>query len=282
MLPWKEKPMTDVYTPATVTITRAEYDAITAGLARIADRDDQARLWIDSPNPAIKGLEIAINELIEHLDQRMAGDREATMSMALAMSECFAALESVREGDLDARVSEQTINGSDDLMAQFCRTLNTTIGDIEHQIGTIRAQASAHTAMETLVRQLRTPILRLWDGVLCLPVAGTVDGARSRDMIDALLATIAENRSRYVIIDIAGIEAIDRDTVDHFVKLTRSAALLGAQCVMTGIRPNVAQALVELGADLSSVRTLHTMQDGLRHCLEDMGANPCAPSATPE
>ena len=160
--------MTDVFEPAvspepaTVTMTHAEYDAITAGLARVGKRDDQARLWIDSPNPAVKGLEIAINELIDHLDERLGTDREATMNMALSMSECFAALDAVRNGDLGARVSDETIISADELMAQFSRTLNATIGDIETQIETIQRQANTQAAMETLVRQLRTPILRLW------------------------------------------------------------------------------------------------------------------------
>jgi anti-anti-sigma regulatory factor len=268
--------MTDVYEPATVTITRAEYDAITAGLARIGQRDDQARLWIESPNPAVKGLEIAINDLIDHLDARLGTDREATMNMALAMSECFAALESVRQGDLAARVSDQTIDGADELMSQFSRTLNATIGDIEHQIDTIQRQANTQAAMETLVRQLQTPILQLWDDVLCLPVIGMVDSRRSQEMMETLLKEIVENRCKYVIIDITGVEIVDTRTADHFVKVMKSAELLGTRCVMTGIRPAVAQTLVELGVDLSSIKTLRNLQEGLRDCLRDMDTNRAA------
>jgi anti-anti-sigma regulatory factor len=262
--------MSDAFEPATVTITRAEYDALTAGLARIGRHDMQERLDIDSPNPAVKGLEIAINELIDSLDERLGADRESTMNMALSMSECFATLQAVRAGDMAARVSEETIGTADELMSQFAKTLNATIGDIGTQIETIQHQQNTQDAMETLVRQLQTPILQLWDDVLALPVIGMVDSRRSQQMMETLLAEIVENRCKYVIIDITGVEIVDTRTADHFVKVMKSAELLGTRCVMTGIRPAVAQTLVELGVDLSSIKTLRNLQEGLRDCLQDM------------
>ena len=71
-------------------------------------------------------------------------------------------------------------------------------------------------------------------------------------------------------IDITGVEIVDTRTADHFVKVMKSAELLGTHCVMTGIRPAVAQTLVELGVDLSSIKTLRNLQEGLRDCLQDM------------
>ena len=262
--------MTDAFEPATVTITRAEYDALIAGLARVGTHESLEPIALDSPNPAIKGLEIAINDLVASLDHRLGTDREATMGMALSMSECFAALQAVRGGDMGARVSEQTIEGADELMGQFAHTLNATIADIEHQIETIQRQQNTQTAMETLVRQLQTPILQLWDDVLALPVIGMVDSRRSQEMMETLLKEIVENRCKYVIIDITGVEIVDTRTADHFVKVMKSAELLGTRCVMTGIRPAVAQPLVELGVDLSSIKTLRNLQEGLRDCLRDM------------
>ena len=262
--------MTDAFEPATVTITRAEYDALIAGLARVGTHESLEPIALDSPNPAIKGLEIAINDLVASLDHRLGTDREATMGMALSMSECFAALQAVRGGDMGARVSEQTIEGADELMGQFAHTLNATIADIEHQIETIQRQQNTQTAMETLVRQLQTPILQLWDDVLALPVIGMVDSRRSQEMMETLLKEIVENRCKYVIIDITGVEIVDTRTADHFVKVMKSAELLGTRCVMTGIRPAVAQTLVELGVDLSSIKTLRNLQEGLRDCLRDM------------
>jgi rsbT co-antagonist protein RsbR len=264
--------MTDVLEPATVTFTRAEYDALMAGLARVSRRDLNERISVESNNPAVKGLEIAINDLVTGLEGRLGTDREATMNMALTMSECFAALEAVRGGNMGVRVSETAISSADDLMGKFASTLNATIADIESQIDTIQRQANTQAAMETLVRQLQTPILQLWDDVLCLPVIGMVDSRRSQEMMETLLHAIVENRCKYVIIDITGVEIVDTRTADHFVKVMKSAELLGTRCIMTGIRPAVAQTLVQLGVDLSSIKTLRNLQEGLRESLRDMDA----------
>jgi rsbT co-antagonist protein RsbR len=200
----------------------------------------------------------------------LAEDRDATMNLALAMSECFAVLDSVRQGKLDVRVSSESIADADELMAQFATTLNETVGDIGEQIETIQRQQNTQMAMENLVRQLQTPILQLWDDVLALPVIGMVDSRRSQDMMETLLKEIVNHRCKYVIIDITGVEIVDTRTADHFVKVMKSAELLGTRCVMTGIRPAVAQTLVELGVDLSSIRTLRNLEEGLRDCLRDM------------
>jgi len=108
--------------------------------------------------------------------------------------------------------------------------------------------------------------------VLALPVIGMVDSRRSQDMMETLLKEIVNHRCKYVIIDITGVEIVDTRTADHFVKVMKSAELLGTRCVMTGIRPAVAQTLVELGVDLSSIRTLRNLEEGLRDCLRDMDA----------
>lgn len=253
-----------------VTLSRAEYDALISGIATIGQREMTERLDIASDNPTLNGLQAAVNTLVDDLDRVLSDDRDATMNLALAMSECFGVLADVRKGQLDARVSDESINSADDLMRQFAQTLNATVADIETQIDTIQRQQNTQTAMENLVRQLQTPILQLWDDVLALPVIGMVDSRRSQDMMETLLKEIVNHRCKYVIIDITGVEIVDTRTADHFVKVMKSAELLGTRCVMTGISPAVAQTLVELGVDLSSIRTLRNLEEGLRDCLRDM------------
>ena len=97
-----------------------------------------------------------------------------------------------------------------------------------------------------------------------------VDSRRSAEMMETLLNEIVSHRCKYVIIDITGVEIVDTRTADHFIKVMKSAELLGTRCVMTGIRPAVAQTLVELGVELTSIRTLRNLQEGLRDCLRDM------------
>jgi anti-anti-sigma regulatory factor len=272
--------MTDTNDQSTVVLSRADYDALVAGIARIGERELSERLTVETTNPATATLQNAINALVDSLDEHLSEDREATMNLALAMSECFAVLDAVQSGDLGARVSAESIASADELMGQFATTLNDTVSDIAGQIETIQRQQNTQTAMENLVRQLQTPILQIWDDILALPVIGMVDSRRSQEMMETLLAEIVAHRCKYVIIDITGVEIVDTRTADHFVKVMKSAELLGTRCVMTGIRPAVAQTLVELGVDLSSIRTLRNLEEGLHDCLRDMEAHKAAQVAS--
>jgi rsbT co-antagonist protein RsbR len=132
-------------------------------------------------------------------------------------------------------------------------------------------------ALETIhnqqrsIAELSTPILQLWEDVLAMPIIGVVDTRRSLDIMEKLLTEVSERQSRYVILDITGVEVVDTKTADHFIKVTQAARLLGATCIVSGIRPAVAQTLVEIGVDMSAIETVSTMKDGLRECLRRMG-----------
>jgi anti-anti-sigma regulatory factor len=121
------------------------------------------------------------------------------------------------------------------------------------------------------IQELSTPVLQLWTNVLAMPIIGVVDSRRSAEIMERLLSEITAKQSRFVILDITGVEIVDTKTADHFIKVIKAAELLGTRCILTGIRPAVAQTLVEIGVDLSSIITLRTLQDGLRECLRQMG-----------
>lgn len=121
------------------------------------------------------------------------------------------------------------------------------------------------------IRELSTPILQIWDDVLALPIIGMVDTKRSAEIMERLLAEVTARQSRFVILDITGVEVVDTKTADYFIKVIKAAELLGTTCFLTGIRPAVAQTLVEIGVDLSRVVTLRNLQEGLRECLRRMG-----------
>ncbi len=123
------------------------------------------------------------------------------------------------------------------------------------------------TRLRTAVEQLSTPILELWEDVLALPVIGIVDSRRSAEMMERLLHEIVQKQSRFVIIDLTGVEVIDTSTADHFMKLVKAVGLIGAQCVLTGIRPAVAQTLVDLDVSFGQLETLRNLRHGLRYCL---------------
>jgi rsbT co-antagonist protein RsbR len=113
------------------------------------------------------------------------------------------------------------------------------------------------------IRELSTPIIELWEGVLCLPVVGIMDTARSTEMTNSLLQAITAKKARYAIIDITGIEVMDTGTVDHFMRMAKSIRLLGAECALTGISPHIAQTVVQMGIEMSEITTERSLRDAL-------------------
>jgi rsbT co-antagonist protein RsbR len=117
------------------------------------------------------------------------------------------------------------------------------------------------------IRALATPIIQVWDEVLCLPVIGTVDSARTADMMQSLLEAIVREQARYAIVDLTGVEVVDTSTADHLIQLFRAAKVLGVDGILCGIRPAVAQTVVALGLELGSVRTMRSLRDALKWCI---------------
>jgi rsbT co-antagonist protein RsbR len=141
--------------------------------------------------------------------------------------------------------------------------------------------AEAKGALQRAVEQQRltisalsTPIIDVWDGVVTLPLVGVIDTQRAVEMTERLLARIVESGARAVIIDLTGVEVVDTATADHLVRLTRAAGLLGARCFVTGIGPSIARTLVGMGVDLGGVRTMRTLKEALRACIDELGEAP--------
>jgi rsbT co-antagonist protein RsbR len=129
--------------------------------------------------------------------------------------------------------------------------------ELEEKLATIEMQRAA-------IRELSTPIIEVWEGVLCLPVVGVLDSTRSAEMTEALLQAIVEKKARCAIIDITGIQVMDTGTADHFLRMARAVRLLGANCMLTGINPAIAQTIIHMGMDLSGVITHRTMRNALQ------------------
>lgn len=129
--------------------------------------------------------------------------------------------------------------------------------DLEGKLATIERQRVA-------IQELSTPIMEVWDGVLCVPVVGLMDTARSSEMTSALLRAVVEKSARCAIIDITGIDVMDTRTVDHFVRMAKAVRLLGSECVLTGMNPHIAQTVVHMGLDLSNVITHRNLRDALQ------------------
>jgi rsbT co-antagonist protein RsbR len=117
------------------------------------------------------------------------------------------------------------------------------------------------------VDELSNPILEVWDGVLAMPIIGIVDSRRTADMVQRLLAEVLRMQASFVIIDLTGVDIVDTKTADHLMKLMKKVEVVGAKCVLTGIRPAVAETLVDIGVDFGRLATLRNLKHGLGEAL---------------
>jgi rsbT co-antagonist protein RsbR len=142
----------------------------------------------------------------------------------------------------------------------------------------LRTAELEHERMQTIERQrlaiadLSAPIMDVWDGIIALPIIGLVDTQRSVELTERLLDRIGSSGARSVIVDVTGVDVVDTATANHLLQMIRSASLLGAFCVVSGISPQVAQTLVQLDVDLSSIRTVRNLKDALKECLRQLAS----------
>jgi rsbT co-antagonist protein RsbR len=119
--------------------------------------------------------------------------------------------------------------------------------------------------------ELSTPVVTLWDGIVALPLIGTLDSARTQVVMESLLEAIVQTNSRYAIIDITGVPTVDTLVAQHLLKTITAARLMGAECILSGIRPQIAQTIVHLGINLEDVVTKSKLADAFRLALERSG-----------
>jgi rsbT co-antagonist protein RsbR len=134
----------------------------------------------------------------------------------------------------------------------------------------LRAKLDLIQKQQQVIRSLSTPIIQVWDRVLTLPLVGMFDSARAAEVMDSVLREVVRTRARYAIVDLTGIEAMDTATADHLLKLSGAIRLLGAEGIITGIHPAIAQTMIGLGVDLTSIVTRSTLREGLQHCIQAM------------
>ncbi|MFE2510469.1 STAS domain-containing protein [Streptomyces naganishii] len=121
--------------------------------------------------------------------------------------------------------------------------------------------------------EMTTPVIQLWDGIVAVPLIGTLDSARSQIVMETLLESVVEQRARFAILDITGVPTVDSLVAQHLMKTVAAARLMGAECVVSGIRPAIAQTIVHLGLDLGTVVTRATLADALGYALRKLGTD---------
>jgi rsbT co-antagonist protein RsbR len=206
-------------------------------------------------------------------NERAEADSEARVRQRVAA--IVALLTEVTSGTYSARLPElqdddsfgvlyRAINEMVDTVAGAREAAERFQNELTERLQTIEQQRAA-------IRELSTPVIEIWDRVLCLPVVGVMDSTRGAEMTEALLRGVVEKRARCTIIDVTGIEVMDTGTADHFLRMAKAVRLLGAECVITGISPGIAQTIVHMGVSLGDVRTHRSLRDALsRFVLESM------------
>ena len=118
------------------------------------------------------------------------------------------------------------------------------------------------------IAEISTPVIRVWDGILALPIIGTLDSSRTQVVMENLLQEIVETGSSIAILDISGVPAVDSLVAQHLIKTVSATRLMGAECIISGIRPEIAQTVVHLGIDLSNIITKSSLASALAHAFK--------------
>lgn len=126
-------------------------------------------------------------------------------------------------------------------------------------------------AQQEELKHTSTPITEIWDGVLTLPIIGTLDSSRTMSVMENMLERIEKERAKVVVIDVTGVQAIDSQVSHHLIQMIRAVGLMGAKAILTGIRPEIARAITSLNIDLSLVSTRATLSEGLKEAFSLLG-----------
>ncbi|MGW0904918.1 STAS domain-containing protein [Streptomyces sp. NPDC002853] len=135
------------------------------------------------------------------------------------------------------------------------------------------------SAQAEQLMELSTPVVRLWDGVIAVPLVGTLDSARTQVVMEKLLQALVDTGSEQAIIDITGVPAVDTQVAQHLLKTIVAARLMGAECTISGIRPQIAQTIVALGIEFDGIVTKASLADALKLALKKSGVEMVARKA---
>ena len=127
------------------------------------------------------------------------------------------------------------------------------------------------TAQSRSLMEMSTPVTQIWKGILLLPLVGIIDSERARDIMNATLTRISETQARIFILDISGVGVVDTAVANHLIKITRATRLMGCQSTISGVSPDIAQTIVDLGIDVGRVKTTANMMDALADAFGKVG-----------
>lgn len=221
-------------------------------------------LELTAGDDALGAVEEGVNGLMLDLETLHLANEEKAAYLGLQQRTLNA-----KEGQLLAKSAElaaqlATIEGQKAL-------LDARERELAAMLATIQRQSEA-------IRELAVPVIEVEDGVVALPVIGAIDAARAQEIMQTLLEHVVATRSRHVILDLTGVSVIDTQTADYLAKVVSAVKLVGARCVLSGLNSLTAQTLVDLGVDLSAIRTFRNLKEGLRDSLRAIAQGRRAPA----
>ncbi|MET8027251.1 STAS domain-containing protein [Streptomyces avermitilis] len=224
---------------------------------------------------------VAFSDRIENLGASgFAAVREQLGRTAAARSRAGASADQIADEVSALRPSITELLNADlsDAPDEDARELLITLTVL---LGTLRLVVleTVLTAGERLIERQRlqllevaTPVIKLWTGIVAVPLIGTLDSARSQVVMESLLDAVVAQQARFAILDITGVPTVDSLVAQHLMKTVAAARLMGAECIVSGIRPAIAQTIVHLGIDLGTVITRASLADALGYALHRQGA----------
>jgi methyl-accepting chemotaxis protein len=142
---------------------------------------------------------------------------------------------------------------------------------IADDVSTQRRMENEREKQQKLIMEMSTPVMQLWDNILLLPVVGLVDSKRVQLIMETALQKILDYQAKLLILDIQGVPAVDSAVANHLIQITKATRLMGCTSIVTGISPEISQALVNLGIDLGNIQTQATLKDGVSFSLANLG-----------
>ncbi|KUN09013.1 STAS domain-containing protein [Streptomyces canus] len=173
---------------------------------------------------------------------------------------------SLLHAEFDDAADDERVTACTQALAVLTATLRLVIMET-----TVSAGEELIARQRQQLLEVATPVIKLWDGVVAVPLIGTLDSARSQVVMESLLEAIVDQRAAYAILDITGVPTVDSLVAQHLMKTVAAARLMGAECIVSGIRPAIAQTIVQLGIDLGSIITRAGLADALAYALTKQG-----------
>jgi len=180
----------------------------------------------------------------------------------------------MKTGESFSNRTEALINGEELNMEYYAVPLRNEAGEIigglEFVIDITKQVQYEQNLIEQskTIQKLSTPTIKLWEGILVMPIIGVIDSIRAQNMMETMLEKIAKTFAKVIILDIYGVAAVDTAVAQHLIKIAKATKLMGCECILSGISPPVAQTVVQLGIDMESIHTKATLADALAEAFE--------------